>query len=211
MRGNKTYRHDSNPEEKLFHDKFVELCKINPDHVHRMCFSQSEDDRTVIYRLSDREEDIVVSAIQWLGSHVGQSFLRELGYTKTEKDVAHSDSPKEIYIHSTSQRDAILTGLRDVIGDYFGILETEIIPEAHLNINKLLETFNSDEARKAQKKLQEEKGYPDFAPSDGRCFKCKKDIYTQIDRGPYKTGISVEKAGRSLITGCPHCNRSYCD
>ena len=23
MRGNKTYRHDSNPEEKLFHDEFI--------------------------------------------------------------------------------------------------------------------------------------------------------------------------------------------
>ena len=27
----------------------------------------------------------------------------------------------------------------------------------------------------------------------------------------YTTGISVERAGRELITGCPHCNRTYCD
>lgn len=73
------------------------------------------------------------------------------------------------------------------------------------------ETFDSNLARAAQEKLCKEKQLPHFAPSSGVCYACKKNIYQQLDRGSYKTGISVEKAELSLITGCPHCNRSYCD
>jgi hypothetical protein len=37
--------------------------------------------------LTDREYEIVFSTLQWLGSHVGESFLRECGYNlpKTEQ------------------------------------------------------------------------------------------------------------------------------
>ena len=75
----------------------------------------------------------------------------------------------------------------------------------------IMEHFNSSEARAAQDKYCKEKGYPHFAPMGGRCWNCNEDIYTEIDHGGYKTGISVEKAGSTLITGCPHCHRSYCD
>lgn len=74
-----------------------------------------------------------------------------------------------------------------------------------------MEHFNSSEARSAQDKYCEEKGYPHFAPMGGRCWNCNEDIYKEIDHGGYKTGISVEKAGSTLVTGCPHCHRSYCD
>lgn len=73
------------------------------------------------------------------------------------------------------------------------------------------ETFNSSMAIDAQDKYCKEKGYPHFAPRNGRCYRCNKQIYEQIDHGNYKTGISVEKAGKELVTGCPHCNRTYCD
>lgn len=36
----------------------------------------------------------------------------------------------------------------------------------------------------------------------------------QVDNwrdGGYKTGISVQSATKGLVTGCPHCNHSYCD
>ena len=74
-----------------------------------------------------------------------------------------------------------------------------------------METFDVSKAIKAQEELQKTNGYPDFAPRNGVCWKCKQNIYQQIERGAYKTGISVEKAGKQLVTGCPHCNRSYCD
>ena len=87
--------------------------------------------------------------------------------------------------------------------------------------------FNIVKAREAQKKYCEEKGLPYFAPSSGYCWKCNRNIYEQIgwkvENGrnievplnskelTHKTGITVERAEESLITGCPHCNRSYCD
>lgn len=77
-------------------------------------------------------------------------------------------------------------------------------------------------ARKAQDKYCEEKVAPHFAPESGICWACGKNIYKPIEHnqkdwktkeiiGKYVTGITVEKAGKELITGCPHCNRSYCD
>ena len=54
----------------------------------------------------------------------------------------------------------------------------------------------------AQARLQKEKDWPDFAPKNGICFNCRSQIYE---------AISLEKASTKLITGCPYCNRSYCD
>lgn len=83
--------------------------------------------------------------------------------------------------------------------------------------------YNKQKAMEAQAKLCKEKGYPHFAPErTGRCYSCKREIYEPIEHdrkdwktgevvGKYTTGITVEKASTELITGCPHCNRSYCD
>lgn len=95
--------------------------------------------------------------------------------------------------------------------------------------------YNVVKSINAQKKLCTEKEYPDFAPKDGRCWACSKNIYEPlghkrgqsasrvgrtgrrrvescpIEEADYITGITVEKAGSELVTGCPHCNRSYCD
>jgi len=88
-------------------------------------------------------------------------------------------------------------------------------------------TFNLVKAREAQAKYCKEKDLPHFAPMSGICYRCNKNIYEQIgwkvERGRkiqvpldskelnHTTGITVEKAGKELVTGCPHCNRSYCD
>jgi len=68
-------------------------------------------------------------------------------------------------------------------------------------------------ARDAQSKLIKEKEFPYFPPSTGVCYSCGKNIYEAIKspHGYYSTGITVESAGKGLITGCPHCHRSYCD
>lgn len=80
--------------------------------------------------------------------------------------------------------------------------------------------YNVSASIHAQAKLCEEKDYPHFAPKNGRCWNCGKNIYepqkiiraqvTERER-EYIYGVTVEKAGSELITGCPHCNRSYCD
>ncbi|MBY9081046.1 hypothetical protein KIH86_23110 [Paenibacillus sp. HN-1] len=76
--------------------------------------------------------------------------------------------------------------------------------------------FNVNESIKAQAKLCKEKGYPHFAPSSGVCWSCNKNIYSPQEKTgwndqKYTSGITVEKAASELITGCPHCNRTYCD
>jgi hypothetical protein len=83
--------------------------------------------------------------------------------------------------------------------------------------------FNVSESMKAQEKLCKEKGYPHFAPSSGVCWKCHKNIYEPVEQKrtlfwqpdkpeeTFITGITVEEASNKLVTGCPHCHRSYCD
>ena len=84
------------------------------------------------------------------------------------------------------------------------------------------EEYNVSKSIDAQEKYCTEKGYPHFAPASGICFRCRKQIYEAMEHerknyqtgevvGNYKTGITVKKASSRLITGCPHCNWSYCD
>ena len=59
-----------------------------------------------------------------------------------------------------------------------------------------------------QEKIEAQAAYwhkrqaPHFAPSNGICWRCGKQIYDLI---------TVEEAATTLITGCPQCHRSYCD
>lgn len=75
--------------------------------------------------------------------------------------------------------------------------------------------YNVSEAIAAQKAYWERTGAPHFAPSDGICWSCHRQIYAgewvETGHSRYRSGISVEEAGNRLITGCPHCMRSYCD
>lgn len=64
--------------------------------------------------------------------------------------------------------------------------------------------FNAAEAAEAQAKYCEKNEVPMFAPNNGRCVCCGRNIY---DVG----GISVETAGKKMITGCPFCDASFCD
>jgi len=72
------------------------------------------------------------------------------------------------------------------------------------------ETFDVQKACEAQKAYCKEKDYPHFAPGNGSCYNCHRNIYTQWG-DKYKSGYSVERASSELITGCPHCHYSYCE
>ena len=53
---------------------------------------------------------------------------------------------------------------------------------------------------------------PIFAPHDGICEFCHRQIYEDITvDGGISHGIDFDAAGRSYITGCPHCNHTFCD
>lgn len=93
--------------------------------------------------------------------------------------------------------------------------------------------YNVSNGIKAQEKYCNENNLPHFAPTNGQCWKCKRNIYEPVGwkneydsygiplkrvqvaldspEKEFETGITVEKAGKTLITGCPHCNKSYCD
>ena len=54
----------------------------------------------------------------------------------------------------------------------------------------------------AQEKYCRETGLPRFAPADGICYRCHKQIYDVIE---------LKNAQSTLITGCSHCHYSYCE
>lgn len=75
------------------------------------------------------------------------------------------------------------------------------------------EHFNVSDSMGAQERYCKDKEYPHFAPNNGICWKCNQQIYAEGKNrmGNLSEGISVEEAGSELITGCPHCNWSYCE
>lgn len=81
------------------------------------------------------------------------------------------------------------------------------------------EEFNITKSIIGQRKYCDNSKAPHFAPSNGVCWKCRKNIYEKHEKTiilsgeeiTHKRGISVEKASNGLVTGCPHCNMSYCD
>lgn len=92
--------------------------------------------------------------------------------------------------------------------------------------NVVLHTKSSKEILEcinAQRKYCKATGLPHFAPDNGICWSCHRNIYQLyghkgrdwelIDGEVYDyiTGYTNEEAGTKLITGCPHCNRTYCD
>jgi hypothetical protein len=69
---------------------------------------------------------------------------------------------------------------------------------------------------------------PLFAPPGGKCYRCGRNIYQNVgwkeetlykatevikdgEEVSFVTGISLEKAKNEMITGCPHCNYSFCE
>ena len=80
MNGFKTYRHKNNPKEKEFHDSFIE--KHGDNDMSMIVFPPNDCGFSPSEYLSEREEAIVISTIQWLGSSVGQNFLNECGFNK---------------------------------------------------------------------------------------------------------------------------------
>lgn len=55
---------------------------------------------------------------------------------------------------------------------------------------------------KAQREYCEKHDLPRFAPYDGRCFSCGRNVYEYYD---------MEKCASDLIVRCPYCNYSFCD
>jgi len=83
-------------------------------------------------------------------------------------------------------------------------------------MSETTKTYDIAKACAAQAKYLKDTNTPDFPPASGRCYRCKKNIYERIvqksyDGREYAAGISVEEASTRLVTGCPHCHRSFVD
>lgn len=84
MKTNKEYRFKDNPKEKEFHDKFKEM--FERDNMTLKTLSAVvfgwEDERQQYPKeyLTEREEEVCINIIQWLGSPVGQGFLDSCGF-----------------------------------------------------------------------------------------------------------------------------------
>lgn len=77
------------------------------------------------------------------------------------------------------------------------------------DIDKLIKKSSEeiDECIKNQDIIVKEKGYPYFAPGNGTCYRCNRNIYQN-----YMIEGKVSKGhGNEFVTGCPHCHRSYCE
>jgi len=82
LQGFNARRNIENPTEKLLHDSFISEfveSKLSYNAVDKIVYGTDEYGNPRDY-LSDHEKQIVISTIQWLGSHVGECFLDRCGY-----------------------------------------------------------------------------------------------------------------------------------
>jgi hypothetical protein len=85
MASYKNHRHLLNPKEKEFHDKFLKNHnRQGYEDMDLIVFGHGPESSRPKDYLTDREKKIVLSSIQWLGSPVGQSFLRDCGFNNPE-------------------------------------------------------------------------------------------------------------------------------
>ena len=84
------------------------------------------------------------------------------------------------------------------------VFNNEVYEQQRINIEKLFEENPNNwfYKRQMEEKPQNRTG---FAPKNRVCYFCKKDI-TKGEKG-----ITLEKLGDYIITGCPYCHRSFCD
>jgi hypothetical protein len=81
IKGLHTYRFQDNPEEKAFAEAWEEQHLGNGRHLGYL-LSKTQDPEVPSFR----DELVAATVIQWLGSPVGQIFLRNLGYEKRHKN-----------------------------------------------------------------------------------------------------------------------------
>lgn len=85
--GCKAYRYkrrDDNEQERVFAEKWRE---INDGHARILAHLLAENPNSNYLPVpSDRDKMVAATVIQWLGSPVGQGFLRDCGYVKKERE-----------------------------------------------------------------------------------------------------------------------------
>ncbi len=78
--GKSIHRLKQNPIEKLFHNNWIR----EQEQGHILQYLLGDDNRRA--HLAERDELVAATVIQWLGSPVGQGFLRDCGFTQEVND-----------------------------------------------------------------------------------------------------------------------------
>jgi hypothetical protein len=146
--------------------------------------------------------------VQFLKGEVpsGKAYTYFSEETVSTGDLVQINSSAKGIVTEVDVSESEIEAFRDKVKTIVGkvVAESKEEPSEH---------FNVLDSMAAQKHYCEEKSYPHFAPENGICWKCNQQIYAEGKNrmGNLSKGISVEKAGSELVTGCPHCNWSYCD
>lgn len=76
-----THRYADNPEEKRFVEMWARM-GLDGSNLDYLLTPAENHDNGRLEPASDRDRQVAATIIQWLGSPVGQSFLRDLGYER---------------------------------------------------------------------------------------------------------------------------------
>lgn len=90
--------------------------------------------------------------------------------------------------------------------------------EGHILSRAMIKSFENElwneqvrSAIASQKQYCKDNNDPHFAPEDGFCYSCGQQIYADISNVFGTSWGYADRASKELITGCPHCHRSYID
>lgn len=100
-KGYKTYRFKDNPEEL----RFVMEWEERQQYGHLVDHMLSDGSSLSPPPASDEARRVAAVVIQWLGTPVGQGFLRDLGYVNVGRELSQ-------FIHSSIRKDQMVTLLR---------------------------------------------------------------------------------------------------
>ena len=85
MKTFKEHRFARNPQERVFVEEFVKQFGKGVS-TSLIVFGHPTNSLSPKEYLTEREQDIVLSTIQWLGSPVGEGFLQDCGFKKMEDE-----------------------------------------------------------------------------------------------------------------------------
>ncbi len=83
LKGLHQHRFNDNPEERVFAEAGHKINDVAGRSAATLEWLLGDGSRPAA--ISERDEDVAATVLQWLGSPVGQGFLRDLGYVKDQK------------------------------------------------------------------------------------------------------------------------------
>jgi ribosome biogenesis SPOUT family RNA methylase Rps3 len=91
-KGLHTHRFKDNPEEKLFAEEWDKVNVLGHNLAYLLDPMNGVGGRSP--EPTDRENEVAATVIQWLGSPIGQHFLRDLGYVKKSTKMSNVEAQR---------------------------------------------------------------------------------------------------------------------